>query len=137
MNLIIGIIVGMFAWQFITFLTAIVTNQDEMPVLMMGTGMFGIITRMVSKIIYKMKQTKRFHGTRSLIIDSCGNIFNCDPSKASKLVGNGYEFVNYNEKLKDKFPKELWKAEFRNSGEISPNVRYCPKEVWMKFASIV
>lgn len=133
--MIVGIIVGIFMWQFITFLTAIITNQDEMPILMVGTGIFGITTRIISKIIYKIKHAERFKGTRSLIINSCGDIFNCDPSRASKLVGNGYEFVNYNEKLKDRFPKELWKEEFRNSGEISPNVRYCPKEVWMKFAS--
>ena len=129
-------VVGILAWQFVTFLIAIFTKEDESTVLFVGTGIFGIITKLISSIVYKVKHFKRFKGTRSLLIGGSGKIFHCSPSEAEKLTDGDYDFVNYNKYLKDKFSKELWGVEFRNSGEIAPNVRYCPKEVWMKFPSI-
>lgn len=135
--MIFGIVVGILIWQFLTFLTALVTKEDEFPILMVGAGIFGIITKLISNLARKIEDIKRFDGTKSLIIDSCGDIFNCDPNKANKLVGNSYEFVDYDRHLKNKFPRDLWSVEFRNCGELPPNVRYCPKEVWMKFPSIV
>ena len=134
--MVVGIIIGALLWQFLTFLTAAVTKEDEFPILMVGTGIFGIITKLISKLIYKIKHVEKFGGTRSLIIDTCGDIFNCNPNKANKLTTSGYGFVNYDKYLKDRFPRGLWNVEFRNSGELPPNVRYCPKEVWMKFPSI-
>lgn len=132
-----GILIGILIWQFVTFLTAAFTKEDEMPILLVGTGIFGIVTKGVSTLVHKIKKYQQFNGTRSLLVNGEGKIVYCSPKDVDKFFEDGCVFVDYDRDLKDKFPRDLWDVKFRNAGEISPNVRYCPKSVWMKFTSAV